>query len=150
MQIIRSSYGLMGIVFEVTIRVRRTTALSVRHYSMGLADFRKRFPVFKAQGYAVMYYIFPYARRVVVELRKDNPDVPPRSRRRWSYRNRFWRKYGPAITLWIRRSTTVTAAARYGRPAALLSASPSAGARRAQRRDLAPRPDHQLSARSRP
>jgi L-gulonolactone oxidase len=105
MQIIRSSYGLMGIVFEVTIRVRRTTALSVRHYSMGLADFRKRFPVFKAQGYAVMYYIFPYARRVLVELRKDNPHVPPRSRRRWSYRNRFWRKYGPAITLWIRRST---------------------------------------------
>lgn len=105
MQIIRSSYGLLGIVFEVTIKVRPTTALSVRHHSMSLADFRKRFPVYKAQGYAVMYYIFPYVRRVLVELRKDNPHLQPKSRRRWSYRNRFWRKYGPAIALWIRKQT---------------------------------------------
>jgi L-gulonolactone oxidase len=105
MQIMRSSYGLLGIVFELTIKVRPTTALSVRHHSMSLADFRKRFPVYKAQGYAVMYYIFPYVRRVLVEIRKDNADVKPTSRRRWSYRNRFWRKYGPAIALWIRAQT---------------------------------------------
>ena len=73
---------------------------------MGLEEFRKRFPVFKAQGYAVMYYIFPYARCVVVELRKDNPDAKPVSRRRWAYRNRFWRKYGPALSHWIRRRTS--------------------------------------------
>jgi L-gulonolactone oxidase len=53
----------------------------------------------------VMYYIFPTARRVVVELRKENPDAPPKSRHIWMYRNRFWRKYGPAITLWIERNT---------------------------------------------
>jgi len=106
MQVMRSSYGLLGIVYEVTIKVRPTTALSVRHHSMSLADFRKRLPVYKAQGFAVMYYIFPYVRRVLVELRKDNPSVPPKSRRRWTYRNRFWRKYGPAITLWIRARTS--------------------------------------------
>jgi FAD/FMN-containing dehydrogenase len=105
MQLIRSSYGLLGIVFEVAIRVRRTTALSVRHQILALDEFRKRFPVYRAQGYAVMYYIFPYTRRVVVELRKDNPDARPTSRRRWVYRNRFWRKYGPAMTLWIKRRT---------------------------------------------
>ena len=106
MQVMRSSYGLLGIVFEVTIRVRPTNALSVRHHSMGLEEFRKRFPVFKAQGYAVMYYIFPYARCVVVELRKDNPEAKPVSRRRWAYRNRFWRKYGPALSHWIRHRTS--------------------------------------------
>src|SRR4029077_17597092 len=90
---------------EVTIKVRPTTALSVRHHSMGLADFRKRFPVYKAQGFAVMYSFFPYVRRGLGEPRKDNPSVPPTSRRRWTYRNRFWRKYGPAITLWIRART---------------------------------------------
>jgi FAD/FMN-containing dehydrogenase len=105
MQVMRSSYGLLGIVFEVTIRTRPTTALSVRHHSMGLEEFRKRFPVFKAQAYAVMYYIFPFARTVVVELRKDNPEAKPVSRRRWAYRNRFWRKYGPALSHWIRRRT---------------------------------------------
>lgn len=105
MQLMRSSYGLLGIVFEVTIRVRQTTALAVQHHSLSLNEFKQYFPVYKARGFAVMYYIFPYARRVVVELRKDNPDVPPVSRRRWSYRNRFWRKYGPAVSLWIKRQT---------------------------------------------
>ncbi|MET0687799.1 MAG: FAD-binding oxidoreductase [Methyloceanibacter sp.] len=105
MQVIRSSYGLFGIVYEVTIKVRPTTALAVRHYSLSLGGFRRHFPVYKARGFAVMYYIFPYARRVVVEVRKDNPEVQPKSRRRWSYRNRFWRKYGPAVTLWIRETT---------------------------------------------
>lgn len=106
MQLIRSSYGLFGIIYEVTIKVRPTTALSVRHYSLSIDNFRRYYPIYKARGYAVMYYIFPYVKRVLVELRKDNPDVPPTSRRRWTYRNRFWRKYGPAVTLWIERTTT--------------------------------------------
>ncbi len=106
MQVIRSSYGLFGIVYEVTIKVRPTTALAVRHYSLSLENFRRYFPIYKARGYAVMYYIFPYVKRVLVELRKDNPEVQPTSRHRWVYRNRFWRKYGPAVTLWIQRSTS--------------------------------------------
>jgi FAD/FMN-containing dehydrogenase len=101
MQIFRSSYGLLGIIFQVTLKVRPTTALSVRHYSLSLDNFRKFFPVYKARGYAVMYYIFPYAKRVVVELRKDNPEATPKSKYRWAYRNRFWRKYAPAAVIWI-------------------------------------------------
>jgi len=101
MQLVRSSYGLFGLIFEVTIKVRPTTAMSMRHYSMTLENFRKYFPIYKARGYAVMYYIFPYAKRVVVEVRKDNPEAEPKSRIRWAYRNRFWRKYAPAATLWI-------------------------------------------------
>ena len=101
MQLFRSSYGLFGLIFEVTIKVRPTTALSMRHYSMSLENFRKYFPIYKARGYAVMYYIFPYVKRVVVELRKDNPEAEPKSKYRWAYRNRFWRKYAPAATLWI-------------------------------------------------
>jgi hypothetical protein len=105
MQIIRSSYGLFGIVYQVTIKVKPTVALAVRHYSLSLDNFRKYFPIYKARGYAVMYYIFPYVKRVLVELRKENPAVPPSSRYRWVYRNRFWRKYGPAVTQWIQRNT---------------------------------------------
>ena len=101
MQLIRSSYGLFGIIYEVTIKVRPTTALAVRHYSLSLDNFRRYFPIYRARGFAVMYYIFPYQRRVIVELRKDNPDVQPKSRFRWNYRNRFWRKYAPAVAVWI-------------------------------------------------
>jgi FAD/FMN-containing dehydrogenase len=100
MRLLRSSYGLFGIVFEVTLRVRPTTALAVRHLSLSLSEFRERFPAF-AREFAVMYYLFPFDRRVAVELRKDNPAVQPTSYHRWKYRNRFWRKYGPATTQWI-------------------------------------------------
>ena len=144
MQVMRSSYGLLGIVFEVTIRTRPTTALSVRHHSMGLEEFRKRFPVFKAQAYAVMYYIFPFARTVVVELRKDNPEAKPVSRRRWAYRNRFWRKYGPALSHWIRRRTASPRLRAMADDLNFYFLAPGIGAHRAPRRDLAARPAHQL------
>ena len=149
MQIIRSSYGLFGIVYEVTIKVKPTIALAVRHYSLSLDNFRKFFPIYKARGYAVMYYIFPYVKRVLVELRKDNPAAEPNSRYRWVYRNRFWRKYGPAVTQWIQRNTHNHALARGRRQAALLLAAPGARMGRAQRPHLAACPDHQLSARAR-
>ncbi|MEG6507447.1 FAD-binding protein [Methyloligella sp. 2.7D] len=98
MFLMRSSYGLLGIVFELTIRVRPTKALWLRHRNVSLQEFRERFPQYKADGCAVMYYIFPYDKRVVVELKKDNPDETPKQEYRWKYRNRFWRKYDPLIT----------------------------------------------------
>ncbi len=104
MHMMRSSYGLAGIIFEVTIRVRPAEALWVRHYEMDLDTFRRRFEEWKRQDYAIMYYLFPYARKVVVELRRRNPGVKATARRIWQYRNRFWRKYGPAIALWIKRN----------------------------------------------
>lgn len=103
MVLMRSSYGLLGIAFEITLRVRPTQALWLRHRSLSLAQFRARFPEYKQDSCAVMYYIFPYEKRVVVELKKDNPADKPSQRHRWQYRNRFWRKYDPLITRMIDR-----------------------------------------------
>jgi L-gulonolactone oxidase len=105
MRLIRSSYGLFGIVFEVTIRVRRTYAIAVRHEGMTLPEFAARFPRMRAEGDAVMYYLFPYAGKVIVERRHQRHDVEPKARRMWQYRNRFWRKYGPAIGVSVKRWT---------------------------------------------
>ena len=104
MQIIRSSYGLFGIVYEVTIKVKPTVALGVRHYSLSLDNFRKFFPIYKARGYAVMYYIFPYVKRVLVELRKENPTGMPRRTRR------------PSPTRAIAGSIAIGSGANTGRP----------------------------------
>ena len=106
MQIIRSSYGLFGIVYEVTIKVRPTTALAVRHYSLSLENFRKFFPIYKARGYAVMYYIFPYVKRVLVELRKDNPDGRAQPRAiAGSTATASGANTGRPSRMWIQRST---------------------------------------------
>ena len=106
MRLLRSSYGLVGIIFEVTIRCMPTQAIAVHHVDVSLDEFKKNLPSWESEGYSIMYYIFPYARRIVVELRRFNPDVKPKARRIWSYRNRFWRKYGPAIAVRIKKLTT--------------------------------------------
>ncbi len=104
LRILRSSYGLAGIIFEVTIRCMPTQAISVRHVELSLEEFKAKLPDYDRAGYSVMYYLFPYARRILVELRRFNPGVKPTTRRIWSYRNRFWRKYGPALALRIKRA----------------------------------------------
>jgi len=103
MRLLRSSYGLAGIVYEVTIRCMPTQAIAVHHVEHSLEEFKSKVPVYDREGYSVMYYLFPYARRIVVELRHLNPGAKPKARRIWSYRNRFWRKYGPALALLIKR-----------------------------------------------
>jgi FAD/FMN-containing dehydrogenase len=147
MQIIRSSYGLLGIVYEVTIKVRPTTALSVRHYSLSLDNFRRYYPIYKARGFAVMYYIFPYVKRVLVELART---ILRPSRRRAGA--------GPTATalaqIWAGRHAVDRAhdeqspIASARRQAALLPAAPGARVHRAQRQHLASRSDHQLPSQS--
>ena len=106
MRLVRSSYGLTGIVFEVTIQCKPTQAIAVRHVEHTLDQFRAKIPEYDREGYSVMYYLFPYIERIVVELRKYNPQEAPKARRIWSYRNRFWRKYGPAMSLQAKRLTS--------------------------------------------
>jgi len=105
MQLLRSSYGLTGIIFEVTMRVMPTTAIDVRHVSLSLDQFREKFPEFVQQNYSIMYYLFPHSDRIVVELRKFNPSVEPSTEWIWRWKNKFWRKYGPATALFLKRMT---------------------------------------------
>ena len=105
MRLVRSSYGLTGVVFEVTIRCKQTQAIAVHHVEHSLGEFEAKIPEYDRDGYSVMYYLFPYRERIVAELRKYNPHAEPKARRIWSYRNRFWRKYGPAMSLRAKRLT---------------------------------------------
>jgi FAD/FMN-containing dehydrogenase len=144
MQIIRSSYGLMGIVYEVTIRVRPTTALSVRHYSLSLDNFRRYYPIYKARGFAVMYYIFPYVKRVLVELRKEADFAVSLGLPQPLLAQIRARRHAMD-----RKDDEQSQAARLRRQAALLPAAPGTRLHRAQRLYLATRPDYQLQTRSR-
>ena len=149
MQIIRSSYGLLGIVYEVTIKVKTTTALAVRHYSLSLENFRRYFPVYKARGFAVMYYIFPHVKRVLVELRKENPRPPAHLAPALDLSQPLLAQIRPRRHAMDRAKHQEPEAPRARRQVALLPASPGARADGAQRPHLAARADHLLSARAR-
>jgi FAD/FMN-containing dehydrogenase len=96
MQLVRSSYGTFGIVYEVTYRIRPLLPLAVHHKTFHLADFVQQLPQLKALDYAMMYYIFPFDDLITVEFRKYNPGASGDPNKIiWPLRNYIWGTSGP-------------------------------------------------------
>ena len=103
MRLLRSSYGLLGVIVEVTLRTKPMTAVFAEHRDYSLAQFRAAVPSLIAQNYALMMYFYPFVNRVVVELRREVPGVKPTSSGRWWLRNAFWRTLAPMFVAAIKR-----------------------------------------------
>jgi L-gulonolactone oxidase len=103
MRLLRSSYGLLGVLVEVTLRIKPLTAVYARHRVYSFNEFRAAVPQLVAEGKALMMYFYPFARRVLLEERLEVTGVVPRSSGRWWLRNAFWRKLGPMFTILIAR-----------------------------------------------
>ena len=98
MQKVRSSYGMFGIVYEVTYRVRPLTPMAVHHKTFSLEEFTAKLPELKALNYSMMFYIFPFANQITIEFRKYNPDAKGKPDRHvWALRNYFWGTAGPKL-----------------------------------------------------
>jgi FAD/FMN-containing dehydrogenase len=98
MQLIRSSYGLFGITYEVTYKVKPLTPMSVHHKTYSLQDFIAALPGLKAQDYSMMFYFFPFADKITVEFRKYNPNATGEPNRiAWPLRNHTWGTLGPKL-----------------------------------------------------
>jgi len=96
MQKVRSSYGLFGIVYEVTYRVRSLIPMAVYHETFTLDGFVTKIDSLKARGESMFWYAFPFADRITVEFRRYNPNAggsPNRSA--WILRNYLWGTAGP-------------------------------------------------------
>ena len=94
----RSSYGLFGIVYEVTYRIRALTPMKVYHETFTLSEFVEKLDSLKARGESMMYYVFPFSDRITVEFRRYNPNAsgdPNRSV--WILRNYLWGTLGPRL-----------------------------------------------------
>lgn len=104
MRLIRSSYGLLGVLVEVTLRTKPLTAIYARHRTLTFDEFRAAVPKLVAEGNALMMYFYPFSRRVLLEERREVADVVPTSSGRWWLRNAFWRRLGPMFTIMIARA----------------------------------------------
>ncbi len=105
MRLLRSSYGLLGVLVEVTLRVKPMTAVYARHRTYSIDAFRAAVPDLVAEGNALMMYFYPFCEKVLVEERRELPGVKPTSSGRWWLRNAFWRKLGPLFTISIARAS---------------------------------------------
>jgi FAD/FMN-containing dehydrogenase len=105
MQAMRSSYGMLGIIYEVTYRVKEIRPLAVRHLSYHVDEFADRLDELIAGQRSMMLYLFPFLDRVVVEYRYDG-DGPMRSNSwQWRLRNWVWKTgspfFGKIVTLLV-------------------------------------------------
>jgi hypothetical protein len=98
MRQIRCSYGMFGIVYEVTYRIRALTPLSVHHKTFELEEFIGALPDLKALNESMMFYFFPFENKITVEFRKYNPDATGEpNRTAWALRNHTWGTAGPKL-----------------------------------------------------
>lgn len=103
MRLLRSSYGLLGVLVEVTLRIKPMTAVYAKHRVYTIEELRTAMPELIAQRNALMMYFYPFTQKVMVEERRELPGVKPTSSGRWWLRNAFWRNLGPMFTIMIAR-----------------------------------------------
>ena len=88
MAMLRSGYGMLGIVVEATFRVKPIRPMAVEHVSYRAGEFVRRLPELLGQDRSMMLYLFPFLDKVVVEYRQDGE--PPLRSRSWQWRLRNW------------------------------------------------------------
>jgi len=101
LQAARSSYGLFGIAYEVTFKVRPLQAMAVEHKVFSIDEFARALPELGTRGQSIMMYIFPYLDRVAVELRRYTGPASqaqkPASHLLWKLRNFAWKTFMPGF-----------------------------------------------------
>jgi hypothetical protein len=100
LQAMRSSYGLFGIVYEVTFRVKPLRSMAVCHRTYRLDTFERELPALKTRGDSIMMYINPFINKITIEFRRDRDDQDPHqaSSWQWGLRNYAWGTLGPYVS----------------------------------------------------
>ena len=97
MAAMRSSFGLIGIVYETTFRVKPISAMAVEHEVYDVRDFVARLDALLGQERAMMLFLFPFLDKVMVEYRYDT-DLPLRpGALSWRIRNLTWKTLWPFL-----------------------------------------------------
>ncbi len=97
MRVLRSSFGLLGVVHEVVLRVRPSIPVKIDYQVLTLKDFTQRFAALVELPGAMRLHISPFQDRITVERRSlDNAAEMTRSGI-WQIRNSVMRNVLPAF-----------------------------------------------------
>jgi FAD/FMN-containing dehydrogenase len=97
MRVLRSSFGLLGVVHEVVLRVRPLTPVKIDYQVMPLKEFSTRFTsIMKAPG-ALRLHISPFTDRITVERRTLDESANLSRSGIWQIRNSVMRNVLPAF-----------------------------------------------------
>ena len=97
MRVLRSSFGLLGVVHEVVLRVQPLTPVKIDYQVLSLKDFSARFgSIIKAPG-ALRLHISPFNDRITVERRTLDESASLSRSGIWQIRNSVMRNVLPAF-----------------------------------------------------
>ena len=102
LQAMRSSYGLLGLIYEVTFRVKPLRAMAFHHESFTIDEFERQLPALLARNHSIMYYLLPFQKRVSVEFRSYDESKTPAHSFCWKVRNYSWATLVPGLGKLIR------------------------------------------------
>lgn len=97
MAAMRSSYGMLGVIYEVTFRVREIAPMAVEHIRYYLDEFADRLDELVAGNRSMMLYLFPFLDPVMVEYRSEDTPLKRANAWQWRLRNFVWSKLGPGF-----------------------------------------------------
>lgn len=89
--LMRLSYGLLGVVYEVTLRVRPVQGFSVQTAKVSFKDFGKLGPKLLGATAGVKLYVLPFRDRIYLELRRPAAEGDPG--RKFAWRLKDWAVY---------------------------------------------------------
>src|SRR6185295_15067835 len=89
--LMRLSYGLLGVVYEVTLRVRPIQGFAVQTAKTSFKDFGKLGPKLLSAGAGVKLYLLPFRDRIYLELRKPAAEADPGRKLAWRFKD--WAVY---------------------------------------------------------
>ncbi len=97
MRVLRSSFGLLGAVHEVVLRVRPLTPVKIDYQALSLKDFAARFTQLTAAPGALRLHISPFNDRITVERRTLAESAGVTRSGIWQIRNSVMRNVLPAF-----------------------------------------------------
>jgi FAD/FMN-containing dehydrogenase len=97
MRVLRSSFGLLGAVHEVVLRVQPLTAVKIDYQVMSIRDFGARFDGIISGPGALRLHISPFHDRVIVERRILDETMSVSRSGIWQIRNSVMRNVLPAF-----------------------------------------------------
>jgi hypothetical protein len=89
--LMRLSYGLLGVVYEVTLRVRPVQGFAVQTAKVSFKDFGKLGAKLLGATAGVKLYLLPFRDRIYLELRRPAAEADPG--RKFAWRLKDWAVY---------------------------------------------------------
>ena len=101
---LRGSQGLVGVIYQVTLRVRRIAPYTVRSRKTDFAALAGLLPELSASPAGVKIYLLPFRDRAYVELRENALSGRPLRARAWRVRDWLGNKLLPDLVHWLGRA----------------------------------------------